>query len=290
MRIHPQCIPCLINRALYEANIFDETKAALVVSEATKILAELYNPEDPDVSARIASSVHARVYEILGTEDPYSEMKKLSNQAALALLPMAREMVSSSKDPLRTAALCSAAGNVLDFGIEGASSGPEQFMGQFKDIVTEGFAVDELHEAFSLLKPGSSVVYLTDNCGEIVFDQLLWEEMRKMGVRVVVVVKEKPILTDATMDDVEELGLYEKADRFLTTGTGVVGLEPSLLPAETEKEMRGADLILSKGMANFESLSEEDYLPILFIMRTKCQPIANHAHAPTDANVAKLYK
>jgi len=290
MKINPECVACLIKRALYEANLVDPDLASVAVAEATNILAREYNPNDPDVSARIASKMHARVYEILSSEDPYAAIKDRSNKIAVGLLPHARELVEHAENPLWMASLVAVAGNVLDFGIRGAIAGPEDFEEVFDSIVDEGYGIDHTPEAFSLLGPGKKVAYLTDNCGEVVFDSIFWEILMDMGVDLTVVVKGKPILTDATLDDIEGLGLKDHANRFFTTGTGVVGLERSLLPQETLDAMLDADLIISKGMANFEALSEEDFRPIIYLMRTKCQPIASHANAPLDANVAKLYR
>ncbi|MCK4717540.1 MAG: DUF89 family protein [Thermoplasmata archaeon] len=289
MRADPQCIPCLLRRALYEANLVDPKKAAIVVAETTRILAEEYDPDAPEVSAKIASKLHSRVYEILGTDNPYKDVKRGSNEAAASLLPRAREMIERSEKPWHTAALISVAGNLIEFGISGAAKDPEEFLEMFGGVVREGFTVDDTEQAFSLLGPGKKAVYLIDNCGEIVLDSLFWDVLRAEGAEVTVVVKGKPILTDATMDDVRDMALEEHADHFITTGSGAVGLEPSSLPLETEKAMREADLIISKGMGNFEALSEEDYRPILYLMRTKCEPIANHANAPLNVNVAKLY-
>ena len=135
---------------------------------------------------------------------------------------------------------------------------------------------------------GNKIIYFTDNCGEVVLDSLLLEHLRECGSRVVLVVKGEPILTDATMKDVEEFKLAEVVDRVLTTGVFAVGLDMLNIPADLLNELNSADLIISKGMANFEAFSEKILTPTAFLLRTKCLPVASALGLPVEINAAKL--
>ncbi len=244
-----------------------------------------------DVSADVATRVHRAAYEALGTDDPYAESKRLSNEVAMGLLHRARELysMSSSKDRLRTAALLSIVGNVLDFGIEGGLSDPMGLEQAFEHLVEEGLGRDDSDLLEELLVPGAKVAYLTDNCGEIVFDQILLQELRERGGHVTLVVKGDPILTDATRADVEELGLGHLVDQVMDTGPLAVGVDLGSVPAETRRAIEGSDLVISKGMANFESLSDSSIGPIAYLMRTKCYPVASTLGEAKDINVIKLF-
>jgi len=244
-----------------------------------------------DVSAEVATRAHRAAYEALGTDDPYAEQKALSNQVALGLLPRARELYESSSpsERLRTAALLSIVGNVLDFGIEGGLAGPGDLEGAFDRLVAQGLGRDDSAALEAMLSPGTRVAYLADNCGEIVFDQLLLEELRSRGCVVTLVVKGEPILTDATRADVEELGMEGLVHAVMDTGPRAVGVDLTTVPVETREAIVGADLVVSKGMANLESLSDSDVRPIAYLLRTKCHPVAGTVGEAKDINVLKLF-
>jgi uncharacterized protein with ATP-grasp and redox domains len=185
--------------------------------------------------------------------------------------------------------LLSIVGNVLDFGIEGGLSDPANLEGAFDGLVGQGLGRDDSDAMAELLVPGTKVVYLTDNCGEVVLDQILLEELRSRGCQVTLVVKGDPILTDATMADVEELGLEARVDRVLDTGPFAVGVNLTTVPPETREAIEGADIVISKGMANLESLSDAGIRPIAYLLRTKCDPVAGTVGEAKDLNVAKLF-
>jgi uncharacterized protein with ATP-grasp and redox domains len=288
VRVSPECVPCLLRRAVYEARLVDERMVPAAIRAACGVFAKRYRPDR--VSARLATEVHRAVYRSLGTNDPYREMKRRSNRAMLELFPLAERMVASSKDPLLTAVLCSIAGNILDFGIRTNIKGPEELKRLFKGIVAEGLAINDLPKLRPFLKKGAKVMFFADNCGEIVLDRLVWRELRKRGVSLTLVVKGEPILTDATMSDVEELGLAREVDGVLDTGSFAVGVDFECIPPALRRSLRSCDLIISKGMANFEAFSTTRWRPIAHLMRTKCSPVAAATGSPIDVNILKLWK
>jgi hypothetical protein len=198
--------------------------------------------------------------------------------------------VASSKDPLLTAVSCSIAGNILDFGIRTDIKGPEELKERFGAIVSEGLAVNDLPRLRPFLKKGANVLFFADNCGEIVLDRLVWRQLRKKGVFLTLVVKGEPILTDATMSDVGELGLAREVDGVLDTGSFAVGVDFDRIPEALRRSLRECDLIISKGMANFESFSSSRWRPIAHLMRTKCAPCAAATGSPIDVNILKLWR
>lgn len=287
MDITPQCVPCLLRRAIYEAELSGPEKVPAAIRAACGVFARSYRPGV--VSARLATKVHRAVYRAIGDRDPYRDVKRRSNAVALALLPAAERIVARSNDRLRAAMLCSIAGNLLDFGIRSDMQRPEDLKQAFSGIIREGLSVDDTPRLRRLLRPGSKVVYLADNCGEIVLDILVFRELRRLGASVTLVVRGEPILTDATMEDVEELGLSAEVDRVLDTGAFAVGVDLDRMPATLRRALDECDLVISKGMANFESFSGTRWRPIIHLMRTKCAPVADAAGAPMDVSIAKLW-
>ncbi len=288
MELTDECIPCLLARVRFEARLSRSDRALEAVLAAAR---EIAASCPGDVSAEVATRAHRAAYEALGTDDPYAEVKGQANRVALRLLPRAREIIEDSPaaDRLRTAALLSIVGNVLDFGIKGGLDEAGMLEEEFGRLVAAGLGRDDSDAVGRLLGNGRRIAYLTDNCGEVVLDQLLLDELRARGCRVALVVKGEPILTDATRADVEELGLDDHVDEVLDTGPMAVGIDLATVPEGTRAALGSADVILSKGMANYESLSEAPYRPIAYLLRTKCEPIARSLGEAKNINVFKLY-
>ncbi|MEE9152023.1 MAG: ARMT1-like domain-containing protein [Thermoplasmata archaeon] len=288
MKIRAGCVPCLLGRTLYETDLIDSSMALRVMEEASKIIGS-YDLKDA-CSADVATKVHRATYSILGNRDPYKVIKNRCNQTVLSLFPKAEKMIEGSEDRLKCAVLCSIIGNVLDFGLPSSPESPEKLMEQFDNLVSEGLDSDDTEKIKAYLEKGGKVLYFADNCGEIVLDKLLCKEIKKFDVHLSLVVRGEPILTDATIEDVKEFGLDEVVDEVLTTGCFAVGVDFENLPEELSKALQGANLIISKGMANYETFSETNYKPIAHLLRTKCEPVAEDMGLRTDINVVKVYE
>jgi len=286
MLMEPECVPCILGRLLFESNLVDPSKGKEVMVEAIKILNEEF--EKGGNSARIASRLHRKTYDIIGSEDPYYSLKKRSNEVALSILPEAERFVEASEDRFLAATVAAVAGNVLDFGIRSGSMTPEKLAENFSSMLAEGLGHDDTKRIKEYIKPGARVLYFTDNCGEIVFDKLLMREVRGMGADLTLVVKGKPVLTDATMEDVKELGMEEEADSVLTTGTDAIGIDLNNMPEELKDALDTCDIIIAKGMANYEAFSDSDYRPIAYMMKTKCRPVADSIGLPKGISAAKI--
>ena len=292
MKIKPECVPCLLKRIIFEAeqSTTNKTLHTRVIQNACKRLAELYDPSTS--SASIATQVHKTVYETLGDTDPYNALKQQSNTIAQSLLPKVEELLKHSKQPLKTSILCSIIGNIMDFGIDGSGKHPETLRENFEHLLSEGLGIDEYTIFESLLKKAHRVVLFTDNCGEIVFDKILCREIKKVIplLRVTVVVKGEPIISDATLEDATQFRFADVVDQVLTTGGFSIGVDFVHLPDLLKKELDTADLIICKGMANYEAFSETSYQPIAYLLRTKCGPIARSMGLPLGINVLKVYQ
>lgn len=288
MKIHAKCVPCLLNRTLYETNLINPSQALNVMGEACKIIGR-YDLKDV-CSAVVATEVHEATYSILGTDDPYKDIKNRCNQTALSLLPKVEEVIQHSEDRLKAAMLCSIIGNVMDFGISSSPDTPEGLIQEFDRLLLMGLDIDDTDKVRAYLEKGGNVLYFSDNCGEIVFDKLLCREIKKFDVHLSFVVRGEPILTDATLEDVYEFGIDKIADRILTTGCFAVGVDFDHLPEELSRALHSADLIIAKGMANYETFSEVKYKPIVYLLRTKCDPVAEDMGLRTDINVVKVYE
>ena len=286
MKIHPRCAPCLLSRVQFEAEL--STKDVALQKKAVLAGIEVLRKYmvDGAPATHLSTKIHREAYRVLGDIDPYIEKKRQSNEIALKLLPFVREFMSE-KDSFRRAVLVSIIGNSFDFGVLGfdadEATGKETIIKQLK----HGLDVDDSDIMRSMLK---DVVYLADNCGEIIFDTLLFEEIKKLGGRITLVVRGAPILNDVTMKEVKELGIDKMVDRVLTTGSNAIGVCLKEAPPELVEAMRSASLIISKGMANYETMSEYDFKPIAYLLKTKCESVAEAMGLQKNMSVARVEK
>ena len=287
MRMSPECVPCLIRRVLFETEEVDASKSIETVKDATAVLGRLF--DDHVCSASVATEVHRRIYRLLGNDDPYEDLKMKSNEVALELYPHAERFVASSKNRLKAAFICSVAGNVLDFGIGTGFDHPDTLKKEFRSLLGEGLGYDDTPKIRRLLGRGKTVAYLTDNCGEVVFDRLVLKELKRLGVETTLIVKEKPILTDATLKDIEGLGMESLVAEIKETPGFAVGVGIRALNGPFGRMLRKHDLVIAKGMANYEAISETDIEPIAYLLRTKCKPVAESMGLAKNINAVKLF-
>jgi uncharacterized protein with ATP-grasp and redox domains len=166
---------------------------------------------------------------------------------------------------------------------------PEELLQRFNSILEEGLGRDDTKEMKSILERGGEVFLFGDNCGEIIFDKILIKELKEYDIHLTYVARGEPILTDATIDDVREFGIDKMVDEVATTNAFAVGVPIDKLDPNLRERMGHATLLVSKGMANWESFSEHDFKPIAHLLRTKCKPVADSIGEKQDINVAKLF-
>lgn len=278
----------MLKRSLYETNFVDPELGYEVMKAAADVLLCEFNRDA--VSAEVATKVHRAVYDILGTDDPYREVKRRSNEIASKLYPIAERLVDEADDRFKAAVICSIAGNVLDFGIRSRIGGPEELEPLFEKMYGEGLGHDDTPRIKEILAGAREVLIFGDNAGEIVFDRLLVKETKAFGGHVSYVVRGEPILTDATMEDALEYGMDKLADELLTTNAFAVGVDLNQIGDELRARLESADLIVCKGMANWESFSDSDFRPIAYLAHAKCRPVADSMGVPLDRSSAKLFE
>jgi len=176
----------------------------------------------------------------------------------------------------------------MEFDIPGHNFGYEDIGGLIKSAEKD-LVIDEISKFFDLAKNRKKVIYLTDNAGEIALDKLLVSELKKLGAHVTVAVKAGPALNDATMEDAKCVGMGEVADNVITTGADAVGLIPQECSKEFLKLYNSAELVVAKGMAYAETLTELTLnCPHVLLLRTKCNPMANYFKVERHKNIAKI--
>jgi len=243
------------------------------------------------VPARLGTKRDRLVRATTGCADPYAKKKWVSNQRALELLPQAKRLVAmekSGEERFRKACLCAIVGNIIEFDIPEHEFRFEDFL-KLVSSAQQDLAVDEISKIHDSAKSAEEVLYLTDNAGEIAFDTLLVGELRKLGSRVTVAVKGKPVMNDATLQDAKAVGMHEVANELISNGNDAVGLVLKECSKRFVALYRSADLVVAKGMGHVETLTETKLAkPHAFLLRTKCKPVARFFGTVPGKNVAKL--
>jgi damage-control phosphatase, subfamily I len=174
------------------------------------------------------------------------------------------------------------AGSVLDFGALGLEIDMESFLVK---TMEKNPTLDHSNELEKELQKSKTVLYLADNIGEIVFDKIFIEKINEYGVEVTVALKEKPILNDACIDDALKIGLNQVA-KLTSTGTDSIGVIERDISPEFMEVFHKSDMIIAKGLGNYEGLGEMDLdKPVFCLLNAKCQPVARDIGVEVGDNV-----
>ncbi len=291
MKVGLECAFCLFQRGYLE--ILEATEDSSLRFETCRNLLQMLaeNFDTEAVPSIIGTKRERLVKKGTHNEDPFAAKKEQSNKEALKILPFAKKIVlseSSLKERFRKACLSAIVGNIMEFNIPG-----HEF--EFKDIgklITDAekdLVIDDISEAYNLARKSTMTMFLADNAGEIALDTLLVKELKNLGGRVIVAVKDKPAYNDATLKDALAVGLDRIADEVITIGTDSMGLIPSECSEEFLEYYGESKFIIAKGMGYAETLTEYDLkVPHLLLLRTKCSNVAKYFGVERHKNVAKI--
>ncbi len=269
MKIYADCIPCFQQQAL-------RASRAVGADEATqqailrRVMQQLIAAEWSLAPIEIARGVYRIVREVTGVDDPFAQLKTQCNQRVLELYPSLQEQVAGSDNPLRRAVQLAIAGNIMDF----AALASFDVEATIRKVESKSFAVDDFGTLERELTRARSLLLFADNAGEIVFDKLLIETiLAQWPLRVSVVVKSGPLVNDATLRDVPEVGLDEMPEiEILAVSNGDDHSCPDYRSPELAGWIDGHDVVISKGQANYEALREHE--GIVYMLMVKCTLIA----------------
>lgn len=291
MKVSLECVKCLLIRGvagIKRATDNNEVRFR-AVSKLLELLAREFSPEA--VPARLGTLRERLIKEITGNPDPYFSDKKRSNALGKRLAGQVEEVVRQEDSVEKRFALaCRAAvlGNLIEFDIPGHDFSLEKLEHMLRNTK---LSIDNSERILRAIRPGAKVLYVTDNAGEIAFDKILVGVLEELGAKVAVAVRGGPVLNDATLEDALEVGMNEVATEVITTGCDAVGVDFELVSKEFLDKYLGSDLIVAKGMGNYETLSEERMgKPVAYLLVAKCEPVARHIGVERGSAVVKLVK
>jgi hypothetical protein len=270
MDVTLDCIPCFLRQAL-EASRMVSSDPGVQERVLRRVLTALRGLPFNQTPPHMATVIHAAIREEAGDEDPYREAKDRSNRLALGLYEQLELEVRNSGDPLETAVRLAISGNVIDFG-QGQGVDWEGLQETVAQALRQPLPAEMLDDFRSSVEQADKILYLGDNAGEVVFDRLLIEQLPRE--RITFAVRGGPVINDATRADAEAAGL-DRLVEVVDTGSNAPGIILEWCSADFRRRFHEADLIISKGQGNYETLSSVA-APIYFLLKVKCPVIARH--------------
>lgn len=286
MYLNETCIACTRQnqRRLVPADVTPELREAYF-AEIDHIL----ETAPKDVAAPWLIPVFAEAFNrYFSIPDLYAAVKREANERALLLLPRLQKTVQQSKDPLSTALAVSRLGNYLDFAILAADEVDSKLDEALN--TPQNYAIDstELKPFREELENAKSLLIIGDNAGEIVFDIVLVQTLQRLypNLHVIYGVRGGNAQNDATREDAIFVGM-DRIATVVDSGSSIPGTDIRYCSEEFLKTIRESDVILAKGMGNFETLSGGD-VRAYYLFICKCKRLAEHLHKPLYTGV--LYK
>ena len=284
MKIAQECIGCIINQSLKVSDAIgaDELLAKKIFSTVEEMSKDFsFSLSPPEV----ASDVYEKMAEIAQKEDLYAEVKALSTQKARSFIPFLKDQLQNSSNRLLTATKIAVAGNVIDL----AAAVEFDLKEELDKIFHTEFAHNDF-EAFHLeLQKAQKVVVLGDNVGEHIFDYMFIEVMQELypTIEFYYMVRGNPIINDVTMKEAREAG-FDSLCHLIDSGVNTPGFAYSRANKEAQELFDTADLIISKGMGNYECLSPSHRKNICFLLKVKCDVVARSLGQSLGDIVCKL--
>lgn len=268
MNISPQCMLCLLKKQ--EALIRSHLEYKDPTGYMKEVMKIMIQADDEDTMPWIADRIQKYASSQFTEEHDYAAIKQFYNALLMKQEEELQEKIHHAQDPLSYAIRLARSGNYIDFGA--LQTVNDEFLSSLLLRVEEEVLDPLIYEQFQEdMKKSASLLYLCDNCGEIVLDKLLIQELQRKYPHIVirVMVRGGEVINDATMVDVKQIKLNELVS-CVDSGVPLAGCDLHHISEDARKEILNADIILAKGQANFESLYGNK-LPIYYLFLCKCE-------------------
>lgn len=270
MKIDEACISCIINQSVKVANAIraDESLSKELTSSVEEMSRSFSRDDAPP---EIASYVYAKMAQIAKKADLYDEVKDISTKKALSFVPLLKYKISQSQNRLLTATKIAVAGNVIDLAAEVEFDLDEEL----EKIFHTDFAYNDFDTLKNILKGAKKVLLIGDNAGEHIFDYMFIEVLKELypNVHYAYMVRGCPIINDVTMKEAKEAGFDELCE-LIDSGVDTPGFTYDRANAYAKEYFDSADLVISKGMGNYECMSPSHRSSICFLLKIKCGVVA----------------
>lgn len=271
MRMHDNCLPCVVNQVIKVANITGVNTKEELLREVFSYLSKMnYDTTTPEIIGEIFGMIKRHT----NNPDPYKETRNYYNTMFLNLLPEFERKIEQAEDSYMLAIRYAIVGNIIDFNpIHNTLL--EEVYDCFEKMELLELAIDDSHLLLKDIRNGETLLYLGDNCGEICLDKILLKKIKELNpnIKLLFGVRGKSVVNDSIAEDAYSVGIDEYAE-VIDNGDGSLGTVLKRTSPSFKDVYKKADVVIAKGQANYECLSEENK-NIYFLLMTKCDVIAN---------------
>jgi uncharacterized protein with ATP-grasp and redox domains len=286
----PDCSACVANslKTLIPLLTDDEDEQNKLFRLAFTRLSEGYKEKLTPILLSI--QLYQELYNEGSNDDPYAEIKRLSNESALKALPLIEKKLEGLEgyERLRACLAASIAGNVIDYNTAEHDPDLGALVEVFDAILDEGFALDDSKHLWrSLESKKGDLLYLADNAGEVILDIPFLRFLKDLGWRTTFVVKGQAMINDATEDDVRGTEIEQLAV-ITNSGAWAHGVPKEYVSKEFLQLMEDSEIVISKGQANIETvpeIQERTGVETYYITKAKCSHISQAIGADRGDNV-----
>lgn len=267
MKTPLDCLPCFMGQILRGLRMLAPDREDIHAERIKKLIRMMQDYDLAKPPTTHTGEIYALLTDLADNGDPFYDEKKDSNDKVLSMLPQLSKIVDNNEDPIKAALELAIIGNYIDAGAA-VDIDWEKALFEENQVLDQ----DNLKHFKSRARDGAKVLILGDNAGEIALDTLLVQRLRDNGAEVTYTVRSKPIINDATMADAEYVGMTDLCE-VVESGVDTAGTVLEKVTPEFYQRMRDADVILSKGQGNFESLYNE-WPDIFYGFKVKCRVIS----------------
>lgn len=271
MKVNYACLTCLVNQVVKVAEM---TNADNRESLFKKVFAYLGEMDFSKTNPEIIGATFRLLKEHIKNDDPYRETRAYYNRLFLSMLDTFEHEINGSPNPIQQAVKYAILGNIIDFNPMHTGN-TEDMMRWFLDAVKASLTIDDSEKMMEELASAKHLLYLGDNCGEICLDKLLMKKIKEHnpGIEISFAVRGVPVVNDSVEEDAYAVGIDEYA-KIVSNGDDSLGTVLSRTSVDFNRIYQEAEIVISKGQANYESLSEEEGKSIYYLLMTKCGVIA----------------
>lgn len=282
MKLNMNCILCNIRQVL-TVTAFTKSSPQEQQQAMREVLSYLATTEYNRSNPEVIRGTWEIITKHLQDRDPYRKIKTFYNKKLLALLPAMQQQIAEAPEPFFAALKMAVAANLIDFAAS-AEIDDSLLLNRLRQARTEIFAIDDSPSLYSRLAQARSLLYLGDNCGEIVVDRLFIEQIKKEfpQLQVYFGVRGEPIVNDVTLADAAMIKM-EQVATVLSNGDGSLGTVLERTSEQFKQVFQDADVVIAKGQGNYESLSETKHRSLFFLFMAKCEVVATAAGVSRQA-------
>ena len=276
MKLQSECVECILGQARRVASKIGASKELTASIESTA-LQHSKNFSFSKTPVQVATPLYEELAVVAGKKDLYDEAKLIATQQALEMLPKLKDMIEKSEDTLLAAGKMAVAGNVIDL----ATQEEYDLTAIVDQVLHAEFGRDDFTSLFEDLAQAQTLLYLADNAGEHIFDALFMEKLNEVypELKITYMTRGNAIINDVTLEEAQANGL----DRYATLQSSGMRT-PGFIYEDASKEVADtfldADVVIAKGMGNFETMTEISVRDVYHLFKVKCSVVSSFTGFP----------